>query len=338
MVRLLHMKASYFLPLTVIILLAAASRSLAQDQNFSDASDPKDFFSFVAEVHVPEAGARDVIAAGGVVDINNPVLQDVLAAGGTVIIQAPVGGDVRLAGRRVVIQSDIGGNAAVLAERVEIAAGSTIAGSVELRAKDVVIDGAILGDAHIAAETLVQNGSIRGALDYDAIAKPNYERTPLGWFFRVVSLFGMLVTGLALVTIFPNSVRRAVHASIKNPGKDLLWGLGIFVAVPVAAVALGITIIGLPLGVLLGIGFLAALYLAKIMVGLALGTYLFGAIRGREQAQKAPLLGLMVLGVFVLWLITGIPAAGGGLKLVAMIWGLGMLAHLKLNAIAALEA
>ncbi len=333
------MKARYFLPLAAAILMFAAPDSFAQEDAGSNAPEPaKDYFSFAGEAHVPEEGARDVVAFGGVVDVNNPVEQDVLAAGGTVIIQAPVAGDVRVAGGRVVIGSDIGGNVAVLAQTVEIAAGATIGGSVEIRAKDVVIGGTIIKDAHIVAETLEQNGIIGGALVHDLKTSPNYEHTPIGWFFRIVSLFGMLVVGLVLVSVFPNSMRAAVHASIKNPGKDLLWGLGVLVATPIAALVLALTIIGLPLGVLLGLGYVVALYLAKILVGIVLGTYLLGAFRGREQAQKASLLGIMVLGVFVLWLIIGIPVIGGILKLIAMIWGLGMLASHKIQAIKRFES
>ena len=336
---MLHMKARFLFPLAALVLFAVAPNSLAQEPDLaSDPESVRDYFSFVAEVHVPEEGARDVIAAGGVVDINNPVSQDVLALGGTVIIQAPVAGDVRVAGKRVVIESDINGNVAVLAQTVEIRPGSAIAGSVEIRAKDVVIGGTIIGDAHIASETLEQNGSIGGELVHDLKASPNYEHTPIGWFFRVVSLFGMLVIGLALVSVFPNSMRRAVHASIKNPGRDLLWGLGTFAAIPIAALVLILTIIGLPLGVLLGLGYAVAVYLAKIFVGIVLGTYVLGAFRGREQAQKASLLGIMVLGVFVLWLVTGIPVIGGILKLIAMIWGLGMLVNLKIQAIKRFES
>ncbi|MBI1961101.1 MAG: hypothetical protein HYS45_00175 [Parcubacteria group bacterium] len=333
------MKARYFLPLAAAILMFAAPDSFAQEDAGSNTPEPvKDYFSFVAEVRIPEEGARDVVAFGGVVNINNPVAQDVLAAGGTVIIQSPVSGDVRVAGGRVVIESDIGGNVAVLAQTVEILPGSTIAGSVEIRARDVVIGGTIAKDAHIVAETLEQNGSIGGELVHDLKASPDYEHTPIGWFFRIVSLFGMLVVGLALVSVFPNSMRAAVHASIKNPAKDLLWGLGALAATPIAVLVLALTIIGLPLGMLLGLGYVVALYLAKILVGIILGTYLLGALRGREQAQKASLLGIMVLGIFVLWLITGIPVIGGILKLIAMIWGLGMLVNLKIQAIKRFES
>ncbi|MEK7189263.1 MAG: polymer-forming cytoskeletal protein [Patescibacteria group bacterium] len=332
------MKFWLVLLVSMVALDMGAGAARAQDDAPGPSAEPEDFFSFVAEVRVPEQGARDVVAAGGVVDINNPVEQDVLALGGTVIIQAQVSGDARVAGRLVVIRSDIGGNLAVLAERVEIAADATISGSVEIRAKDVVIDGTILGDAHIVSETLSQNGTISGELTHDPVTKPDRTRSPLGWFFRIVSLFGMLVVGLVLVTLFPNSIRKAVHGSIKNPGRDFLWGLAVFAATPIAALVLVLTIIGLPLGLLAAVGYAMALYLANIMVGLVLGTYLVGAIRGREHAQKASLVAIMALGVFAFWLITGIPGIGVVLKLVAMIWGLGLLLNLTFRALKTLEA
>ncbi|MBI2051009.1 MAG: polymer-forming cytoskeletal protein [Parcubacteria group bacterium] len=333
------MKAGFFLPLAVLILFAGTPQTLAKEADPASAPwQAKDYFSFVAEVRVPEEGARDVVAAGGVVDINNPVAQDVLALGGTVIIQSQVSGDVRLAGKRVVIASDISGNAAVLAQTVEIRPGSTIAGSMEIRAKDVVIEGTILGDAHIAAETLLQNGTIGGELTHDPIGTPGYERSPIAWFFRIISLFGMLVTGLVLVSVTPLLVRYMVRESIKNPGRDILWGVAALALVPIAALVLSLTVIGFPLGVILGTSLFVALYIAKILVGIALGTYLIGAFRGREEAQKASLLWTMVLGIAVLWLVIGIPSIGWLLKLVALVWGLGMLVRLGFRLFKALES
>ncbi|OJI06796.1 hypothetical protein BK004_02400 [bacterium CG10_46_32] len=319
-------------------MLAFASSLFAQDDAGSMPLEPvKDYFSFTGEVHVPATGARDVIAAGPVVVIDNPVRHDVIAAGGTVTVQSDVAGDVRLAGSRVVIDANIGGNVAIMAQTVEIMPGSSISGSVRIHAQEVIMDGAINGDADITARTFTQNGAIGGDLKHTQIST-SVQKSPMAWFFRIVGLFGMLVVGLVLVNIVPTSLRTAVHESIKNPTKDLLWGLVALIAVPVVAVVLMFTVIGLPLGILLGVGYVVALYLAKILVGIVLGTYLFGAIRGREQAQKASLLGSMALGVCVLWLITGIPWIGGLLAFVAVVWGLGMLVNFKVRVFKKFES
>ncbi len=321
-----------------MMALLFAPVSLAQEEAGVDrAAALRDYFSFAAEVHVPQEGVRDVVAFGPVVAVDNPVAHDVIASGGTVAVLADVGGDVRAVGVRVTIDANVGGNVAIFARTVEITPGASISGSARIRAQDVIIRGAIAGDADITAETLEQAGTVGGELTHTPLARPEQDGS-LAWFLRVASLFGMLVVGLVLVSAFPASMRSAVHASIENPARDFLRGVAALLVVPVAAAVLAFTIIGLPLGVLLALGYVVAWYLAKILVGVVLGTYLLGAIRGREQAQNASLLATMVLGVFVLWLIIGIPSAGGILKLVAVIWGLGMLTNLARRAIRRLEA
>ncbi|MDP3995621.1 MAG: hypothetical protein Q8P78_03335 [bacterium] len=333
------MKIRYVLLISALVLFGGVPFLRAQETGEEAPIEPvQDYFAFLAEVHVPEAGARDVIALGGVIDINNPVSQDVLAAGGDIIIQSQVLGDVRLAGNTVTINSDIGGNVAVFAKRVEISENATIGGSAHIRAQEVVMNGAIIGDAHIVSQTLANTGSIGGELSHELASRPNTARSPLEWFFRVASLFGMLVVGLVLVSVFPKSMRHGAHASITHPGKDMLWGLLALFAAPIAAFVLMLTIIGVPLGLLLGAGYIVSLYLAQILAGLVIGTYVLGAIRGREHAQKSSLLLIMVIGVSVLWLITGIPAIGGIIKLVAIIWGLGMMVTLKFWAMRTLES
>ena len=148
----------------------------------------------------------------------------------------------------------------------------------------------------------------------------------------------MLVVGLVLVSIWPKSIRTATARSIKKPVHDILWGLGVLVAAPIAIIVLVFTVICIPLALILGAGLFVALDLAKIFVGIILGTYIFGAIRGREIASKYSLLATMVLGVVVLWLVTGIPGIGWILKLLAMIWGLGLLVNLKLSTIKKVES
>ncbi|MAG29152.1 hypothetical protein CL632_03355 [bacterium] len=329
--------ASIFL-LAFIIIGAPALLTAQEPELISETSKVVDYFNIAAEVHPPKEGARDVMAFGGIVDINNPVTQDVLAAGGTVLIQDSVGGDVRALANKIIIDAPVEGNVAVVGNNIEITPKANISGLLWVRGDNVVMNGNIAGDANIKAKSFEQNGIISGELIHEEISSSQAPTNAFAWFFSLTSFFGMLVVGLVLVSIWPKTVRRAITQSIKNPTHDILWGLGILVATPIAIIVLMFTIIGIPLAFILGAGLLVSLYLAKIMVGIILGTYIFGAIRGREIASKYSLLATMVLGVIVLWLVTGIPGIGWILKLLAMIWGLGLLVNLKLNTIKKVES
>jgi cytoskeletal protein CcmA (bactofilin family) len=323
-----------------LVLLFAPFVALAQEESSKivDTAD-QDVFRMVAEAHPLEIGTRDFVAIAPVVDVNAPITKDLLAAGGTIIIQENIGGDVRVGGARVIIEPTfIGGNVAIVAQSVEIKPGANIAGTVKIRAQVVVMDGDILGDADIAAQEFTQNGTIAGTLTYHEVEINKPGSGGISLFFRLIGLFGMLVLGLVLVSLWPKIIRTTVAQSIKNPSKDFLWGLGTLILTPIVVVLLMLTIIGIPLGLILVAGYAIALYISKIMVGIILGTYIFGAVQGRDKANKSSLLAAMVIGILVLWLIGGIPVIGWIVSVIALVWGLGLLVNIKLRFFRKLES
>ena len=98
-----------------------------------------------------------------------------------------------------------------------------------------------------------------------------------------------------------------------------------------------LTIIGFPLALILAAMYAISLYIAKVFVGIVLGTYIFGAFKGRDATSKASLLGIMVVGVAVLWLVSGIPVIGWFIQLIAIIWGLGLMIKIKKRSIQRME-
>jgi len=317
----------------VLFILLFPCVSFAQDSK----PVPRDVFEFAPDVQITEPVSRDLIAVGGKVNIAQKVDQDVFVAGGNISITADVEGDVRAIGTHLIIDSNIGGNLAVLAQSVEIKENAVISGSVRIKAENVIINGEILSDAVIDAINLEQNGIIGGALEYKKIEQRKVPKTSFSWFFRLIGLFGMLVVGLILISIWPKAVKSAISLSIKNPIKDFLFGAVALISTPIVVIVLLLTLIGFPLGLILLAIYLIALYFAQIFVGVILGTYIFGAIKGSKQAEKTSLLLIMITGVVVLWLIVGIPGIGWLLKLIASIWGLGILINMKIKAFKKLE-
>ena len=276
------------------------------------AKKAEDAFDFAPNIRIREPVGRDLVVVGGTVDISEKVGKDLFALGGTITIASDIDGDVLAAGTKVIISSSIGGNVSILAKKVEILPGAKIAGSVRIRAVEVALDGDIAGDAVIDAEQFEQTGAISGGLQYNKIERQKSSPNALSWFFRLVSLFGMLVIGLLLVNIFPKAMRNSISASMKNPAKDFLCGIIGLVATPLAVIVLMLTIIGFPFALILGAAYLVLLYLAQIFVGIILGTYIFGALKGKDRASRYSLMATMVVGIVVFWLIAGIPSLGAG--------------------------
>ena len=319
--------------------------------------------AFGGTVIISDEIGGNVLVGAGTVRINSPVKGDIRIAGGDVVISSTIGGNVAVAGGRIIFTKDSAVKGSVAMRGGEIELNGEIDGNVNIKAEKAVIANQVAGDAEISVSEganlmLLDGANIAGSLTYKA-SSPNgildesmvkgnivfQESARLSpqrgnsfiWFFRLIGLFGMLVVGLVMVSIAPKSIRSAISSSIKNPSRDLLWGLGVLIIAPVAALLLLLTIIGFPLAVMLGIAYAVSLYFAKVLVGIVLGTYVWGAFKGKKRAHEASLLATMVAGVVILWLISGIPFVGWLLQLMAVIWGLGILVKININAFKKLE-
>jgi cytoskeletal protein CcmA (bactofilin family) len=136
-----------------------------------------------ARVRVTSAG--DLYAAGGNVEVTEPVRGDVFIAAGRVLLAQPVGGDafiaggnVRIndklaeglfaAGANVAIEGDIGRHARVVGGDVSIARGATVNGKATLAAAHVEVAGRVKKDLTIGADSARVNGRIDGSADISA--------------------------------------------------------------------------------------------------------------------------------------------------------------------------
>lgn len=136
-----------------------------------------------ARVRVSAAG--DLFAAGGNVEINEPVQGDAFIAGGRVLLAQPVGGDAFIAGGnihvnaklaeglfaaggRVAIEGDIGRHVRVAGGDVSITRTATIGGKATLAGAHVEVAGRVGKDLTIAADSARIDGQIDGSADISA--------------------------------------------------------------------------------------------------------------------------------------------------------------------------
>ncbi len=303
-------------------------------------------------IEAPIAG--DVLALGGDILLSSTIGGDVRIAGGTVRIEQTVAGNVALLGGEMIL----GPESVIQGSVVTTGGSTTLLGSIEgaayIRSHEVMFNGTIGGDTMVrmmqadddiigADARFMGNFSyqspreladipeerISGNVDYTTIPFAKKNTPAVGWFFRIVSLFGMLVVGLVLVTIAPKTVRKGIVSSIADPLPDVLWGIGVLIIVPLLALVLGITLIGIPLAVILFLIYGIALYCAQVVTGMVLGTYVCGLFQGKKSAKNGSLMIKMLIGVFVLWLVIGIPEIGWVLGIIATVWGMGIIIRMK---------
>lgn len=305
--------------------------------------------------------SRDALLLGGDIQINSPVAGDVLALGGNIMINAPVAGDVRVAGGQITINSKVGGNVTVAGGQVSFSPMSEVAGSVGAWAGQVRIAGTVQGDVytHIGQGADLQidpNAIISGTLTYKASSanerlqsgttakevvyqervrkQPAFGRA--GYFFHLLSLFCLLVVGLVIVSMAPKALRRSIEDSLVHPKQNLWWGLLTLLATPVGVILLLFTLIGIPLALILGAGYLMVLYLASIFSGLVVGDSILRYIK-KDKSHNISLFWAMVLGVVVVWLLGRVPFVGFIITIISIVWGAGMVVRLKRQTLKQIE-
>jgi hypothetical protein len=152
-------------------------------------------------------------------------------------------------------------------------------------------------------------------------AEPNRYTRPKFYFWEAVKLTAALITGLLIAWLFPALFRaplKQASAVLKAGGVGFL----VLVAAPVAALILGVTLVGLPIAILSLFTWLAGLYLAKVFVGAFIGQ---GMLQSQSGASRSFALSLL-LGLFVIYVATNLPYVGGVLNFLVILLGLGIAA------------
>lgn len=255
---------------------------------------------------------RDVYAGTGSATISGRVGRNVRAGAGDLTISAPVGGDV---------DAEVG--------RLRLSQGASISGQLRYTSEN---------DADIAPGTTVQGGvqhQIRQRRD-ETPTNPAVDIF-ISWIRAIVGLF---VLGLLLELLAPGIGERTMVAMSRSPAASILWGIVLFLLVPVAAIvvfALGLLVGGWWIGLILLAAYCIALICSVALAGMAIGRWLFERI-GRLRVHFA---WALLLGVALLALVGLVPIAGGLLVsfLVILAFGGLVLSTFRRSAmVAAIEA
>jgi cytoskeletal protein CcmA (bactofilin family) len=300
----------------------------------------------------------DLIAAGQSVIVTGRVTGDVFAFCQRVQIEGQVDGSVRSGSQFLDVSGHVGRNITSGGETMDIRPGAVIDGSVSLGAQRVKLDGSMGRDLMIGGEVSELNGNIGGGLlmagrkltigpkaviqgeakffgqeepEVSSDARlasplevkiqeesPDYVKgeTYMKAFLKWAAAF---VFGLVCVLLIPGPYNKVVDASGRT-GFSILVGLVAFIVIPVAAVLVCATLVGLPVGLTALFAHAAALYAAQVFVGSWLGREILGAPSARGHA-----LGQLALGLAVIHAVQIVPYVGWLASFVIMLWGLGAL-------------
>jgi hypothetical protein len=315
-------------------------------------------------VNINVQAKDDIYAAAGNIVISGVVDGDVIVVGGNVVINADIKGNLRAAGGSVTINGDVGKNISFFGGDITIGEGVEVGknvifggGNVKINGLinknlyggggNVVLNSEILGNLILNSETIIY-----GNLEYSAGDKavvspgaqiqneekfskinakkgafklPVFEAKMLKTFyliFQFISLLAIIIVGLIITLLFKKFTEKTQKQVNKEILILILKGLVLLIVTPIILFILSITIIGLPLAFILGVLYVIALYLSKIFVAIFIGDRIIKAVK---KTKDVNLIGAMILGLVILYIIFAIPIIGWLIKFVVLLWGLGVL-------------
>jgi hypothetical protein len=144
-----------------------------------------------------------------------------------------------------------------------------------------------------------------------------------GWFralLRASSFVSLFLGGIIMLSFYRRHTIMVADRVVSFPLKSLELGLLFFICVPIGALILCITVIGLPIGLVTLAAYFVFLYVSSIYVALTIGR----EILERITKQDVRIVWHMVLGLFIITALSLIPYYVGWLvRLICILFGLG---------------
>lgn len=325
-------------------------RVLAGDDVLIDGRVEGDTFVAAGRSRVDGVVEGDAIVAGGTVELRGEILGNVYAAGGDVRVDASVGGRVRAAGGTVSLEpgSRIGEGATLAGGSIEVY--GRVDGDLEAYGGRVRIDGEVQGDVEVASEDirigpdaliagqLLYQGPNRPLVADGAVIAGGIERKRQGWsefgpesgvarvvagVFRTLWFAGVLLLGIAMVALFPAFTREAAATLRSDALASAGLGLALLVALPILAVVLFITIIGIPLGFTVLFGYGMLLMLGYLTGALAVGDLALSRLKPAEASATGWRIIFLAVALAALALLRHVPWIGALAVFLLFLAGLG---------------
>jgi len=285
------------------------------------------------EVRIDGMVSNDLAAGGQKILINGNVEDDLRVGGANIQINGKVMGDVLVGGRTLTISdgSWIGNDLIFGAENAFI--GGVLGGKVLGGGENITISGEVKGDVKLEAENIIltPTAEIKGDFSYKSLVEaeiqsgaqihgtvtylPMEEEEEVVFegirkmfpILRILVSVGIIVLGIVIFAIFPQRTRAITDTLRSAPWKSLGLGAAFLVGAPIATAILCFTVIGIPLGGILLLGYMLILSVGIIYLGLLLGRWLLKLIRGEEPSTKGSLILAIIIGLVILVAVVNIP-------------------------------
>jgi hypothetical protein len=277
------------------------------------------------EVVINRSVGRNALVFGNRIELGPKatIAGDASFFGSQIYQQGTIERSAAFYGDAISIDGTIGGELTAEGSRVAINAGANLKSPAEVTSTNPVdVDPSALGTERITFSDSPRHedddddgdGGMAWAKQF---AGPGWVRGLFGWLFVYVALS---LVGI-LVWFFPQWFVRSADTMVKEAGMSWLLGILFLVAIPVVAILLTITLVGLPLAVALWLVYWVGLGIGGMVAGVMIGLHIFPEEKLPNPKQRA--LAAFLSGFFIISLAWLIPFLGWLLALALIVWGAG---------------
>ena len=237
----------------------------------------------------------DLIANGGEIRIDGKVDGGLIANGGRIVLNGSIGKDAEINGGLLEVNGQIQGSSKIVAEEIVLGANAKFASKVEYWTKK--------GEINFGAANAVYSKELGKKFHKQKFG----NKGAIFGFGILFFLSGALIIFLLLFA--RKFFREASHKLEKNVWKSFGIGVLYFLLTPIVAIILFVTVIGIPLGLIVGAAYGLSVILVTPFVAIILAS--LWEKHGRNKWGKWQFFGISVVVYAALKILISIPVLGG---------------------------
>jgi hypothetical protein len=249
-----------------------------------------------------DRGDEFVVLSGTAVVGEDETIGDVVVFHGDAVVDGTVDGGVVVFNGDVTVSGTVAEDVVSFNGLVTIRSGAEVRGDLVARRTPVIEEGAtVLGETRATGELFRQPLPFFGWI--------------AGWLAVSVSV---LLLGLLILWLAPRGADAVTNVWTTATGPSVGWGLILLVGLPLLAILLVITLVGIPFGIGLGLALFMVYSIGYTFGVLVVGRWVVKPPRSRMAA--------FLTGLVILRLLALIPFVAGLVGAAAAVIGLGAVA------------
>ncbi len=314
-----------------IVLNDNVNGSTALAGNSIETSGKVDGFSALLGNNISFDGQTDYgLFLGNNIEITGNVNNDALIAGNIISTDknSKFNRDTIIAGADVVLAGDFSRNVSIYGTKIVIK-NANIKGNVKLYSENIKIENSVIaGNLSYPsdASAKIGEGIVAGKIIKTDAINNNEQNSYMNVVSSKVLSFACYALIFAIICLlFPKVIeyinKKYEKISFDNGLELFTKGLLSLVLIPIIAIILMITVIGVPLSIILIVLYFIALYLSTIFMAYLLGYKIWQKLFNKDMNML--LIGL--IGLFILLILNLIPGIRYLVAIITIIVGLGLI-------------